>query len=488
MAKRITCFLPYGSAEDTNLTVTALEKEPLVHQIYILAPEQPEDLVLTDTVKWLQTNALFSSDTIRTLAQKSPDDFTLFYTCYAPLQPGAHALKRMCHIVQITRAAMIYSDYIELKEGQAERHPVIDYQPGSLRDDFDFGALLFFNTACIRDAVVEMNNDYQYAGLYELRLKIARQNKIIHLPEFLYTVHEAAIQLTGERQFDYVNPKNRAVQIEMEQVCTQHLKEIGAWVKPPHTNISFEQEDFQVEASVIIPVFNRKNTIGNAIESVLTQRSDFPFNLIIIDNHSNDGTTDVIRRFAERNPQIVHLIPQRDDLGIGGCWNEGVFHPQCGKFAVQLDSDDLYINSSVLQTIVDTFYQQNCAMVIGSYRMVNFKLEELPPGLIDHREWTDDNGRNNALRINGLGAPRAFYTPVIRQIGFPNTSYGEDYAVGLALSREYRIGRIYEPLYLCRRWEGNSDANLSVEKNNANNLYKDRLRTIELWARINMNI
>ncbi|MGQ1948098.1 glycosyltransferase family 2 protein [Geofilum sp. OHC36d9] len=488
MAKRITCFIPYGTAEDTKFTITALEKDPLVNQIYILAPELPETLVLTDTVKWLQTDAVFSSETIRTLAKQSSADFTLFYTSYAPLQPGAHALKRMCHIANITRAGMIYSDYIELTDGRAERHPVIDYQPGSLRDDFDFGALLFFNTALMRDAVVGMNNNYQYAGLYELRLKISQANKIIRLPEFLYTVHEAAIQLKGERQFDYVNPKNRSAQIEMEQVCTQHLKEIGAWVKPSLTNISFEQEDFPVEASVIIPVFNRKKTIGNAIESVLAQRANFSFNLIIIDNHSTDGTTDVIGRFAEHNPQIVHLIPERDDLGIGGCWNEGIFHSQCGKFAVQLDSDDLYINSSVLQTIVDTFYQQNCAMVIGSYRMVNFKLEELPPGLIDHREWTDDNGRNNAMRINGLGAPRAFYTPVIRQITFPNTSYGEDYAVGLALSREYRIGRIYEPLYLCRRWEGNSDADLSVEKNNANNLYKDRLRTIELWARINMNI
>jgi glycosyltransferase involved in cell wall biosynthesis len=208
----------------------------------------------------------------------------------------------------------------------------------------------------------------------------------------------------------------------------------------------------------------------------------------VIDNHSTDGTTEMTSKFTETDDRVVHIIPERNDLGIGGCWNEGIFHEKCGKFAIQLDSDDLYIDNNVISRVVETFYGQKCAMVVGSYKMVNFNLEELPPGLIDHKEWTPGNGRNNALRINGLGAPRAFYTPVIRRIRVPNVSYGEDYAVGLAISRHYQIGRIYEPLYLCRRWEGNTDAALDINRANANNLYKDRLRTIELLARKQINI
>jgi glycosyltransferase involved in cell wall biosynthesis len=328
-----------------------------------------------------------------------------------------------------------------------------------------------------------MERDFKFAGWYDLRLKISQTHTVLHLPEYLYTVTETDLRKSGEKQHDYVDPRNRAVQVEMEFACTDHLKVINAWLKPVFDRISFSETEFENEASVIIPVRNRARTIGDAIESVLSQEAPFSFNLIVVDNHSTDGTTDVVRSFAGRDKRLIHHIPDRKDLGIGGCWNEAVFHPECGKFSIQLDSDDLYIDNSVIARIVDSFYSQQCAMVIGSYQMVNFDLEEIPPGLIDHREWTPENGRNNALRINGLGAPRAFYTPVIRSIGIPDVSYGEDYAAGLAISRNYQIGRIYESLYLCRRWEGNTDAALDIVRTNANNLYKDRIRTMELMAR-----
>jgi len=332
-----------------------------------------------------------------------------------------------------------------------------------------------------------MEREYRFAGLYDLRLKISQHHSIMHLPEMLYTETDSDIRKSGEKQFDYVDPGNRGVQIEMEEACTDHLKRINGWLKPEFRSISFDADNFEYEASVIIPVKNRVKTISDAIKSVLSQETKFKFNLIVIDNHSTDGTTDLVKAFAKKDDRLVHIIPERKDLFIGGCWNEGIFHEKCGKFAVQLDSDDLYIDNNVISRIIDAFYDQQCAMVVGSYKMVNFDLDDLPPGVIDHSEWTPENGRNNALRINGLGAPRAFYTPVIRNIGVPNVSYGEDYAVGLAISRHYQIGRIYEPLYLCRRWEGNTDAALDVNKMNAHNLYKDRLRTIELLARIQMN-
>jgi glycosyltransferase involved in cell wall biosynthesis len=274
---------------------------------------------------------------------------------------------------------------------------------------------------------------------------------------------------------------NRDRQIEMEQVATHHLKEIGALVSPPFLDVDFSETKFEIEASVIIPVLNREKTIADAIRSVLDQQTKFPFNLIVIDNHSTDKTAEIIQSYGDE--RIIHMIPERNDLGIGGCWNDGVNHPQCGRFAIQLDSDDLYSDGTTLQKIVDKFYEQRCAMVIGSYQMVNFKLEEIPPGIIDHREWSDDNGSNNALRINGLGAPRAFYTPIIRQIGFPNVSYGEDYAVAIAISGNWKVGRIYEPVYLCRRWDNNTDSNLSIEKTNAHNRYKDSLRSAEIDKR-----
>jgi glycosyltransferase involved in cell wall biosynthesis len=328
-----------------------------------------------------------------------------------------------------------------------------------------------------------MDQEFELAGLYDLRLKISQHHRLVHLPELLYTELELDTRKSGEKMFDYVDPRNRFKQIEMEKACTAHLKAVGAWLAPKFREIAFSSGNFETEASVIIPVRNRVKTISDAVKSVLSQEVDFKFNLIITDNFSTDGTTELIKSFAGADSRIIHIIPRRRDLGIGGCWNEAINHPACGKFAIQLDSDDLYIDNNVIKRVVETFYDQNCAMVVGSYKMVNFQLEGVPPGLIDHKEWTPDNGRNNALRINGLGAPRAFYTPVLRDIQVPNVSYGEDYALGLAISRHYQIGRIYDPLYLCRRWDENSDSSLDIVKMNTHNFYKDKIRTLEFWAR-----
>ena len=430
--------------------------------------------------------SLFRSETIRDIAQKATTEYTLVYTKATTLELGYLALERMLSIAEATKAGMLYADHYQIKDDEQIKAPVIDYQFGSLRDDFDFGSVLFFNTAALKASVEKMKVSYQHAGLYDLRLRLSQKYSLVHVNEYLYSEIEEDHRKSGEKQFDYVDPRNRDRQMEMEQACTEHLKAIGGYLKPDFKDIDFNAGEFEVEASVIIPVRNRAMTIAAAIESVLKQKTTFKFNLIVIDNHSTDGTTEVIDGFKS-DERVVHLIPERKDLGIGGCWNYGVNSNQCGKFAVQLDSDDLYKDENTLQTIVNAFYEQKCAMVIGSYMMTDFDLNTLPPGVIDHKEWTPDNGRNNALRINGLGAPRAFYTPVLRNIGLPNTSYGEDYAMGLNISRYYQIGRIYDVLYLCRRWGGNSDAALSIEKVNANNLYKDRIRTWELQARVAMN-
>ena len=426
-----------------------------------------------------------STAKLREIAQQVASDFVVLNTQNTRIEMGMYAEERVLNIAADTNAVMLYADHYRVAGDERKAFPVIDYQFGSLRDDFDFGALLFFRADAFKQAVAAMDCDYRFGALYDLRLRISQLGEIVHINEYLYTAIEEDARKSGEKIFDYVDPKNREVQIEMEQVCTEHLKRIGGYLKPEFKEIRFEDTSFEYEASVIIPVFNRIRTIEDAIRSVLSQKADFKFNLIVVDNHSTDGTTDVIRKYAE-DPRLIHIIPERRDLGIGGCWNLGIHHPQCGKFAVQLDSDDIYADENTLTKVVAAFYEQNCAMVVGTYMMTNFNMEMIAPGIIDHKEWTPENGRNNALRINGLGAPRAFYTPLLREVKLPNTSYGEDYALGLRFSREYQIGRIYDVIYHCRRWDGNSDAALDVVKMNGHNTYKDRIRTWELQARINM--
>ena len=424
--------------------------------------------------------SLRSTQTLRSIAEALSHKYVLIYTKDLPLEMGLFALDRFIAIAEDTKADMLYADHYEVVNGQRKRHPVIDCQKGALRDDFDFGSVLVFRSTSFRKAVRAMEEYYEWGALYDLRL---RMKKIIHVNEYLYTEIETDTRKSGEKQFDYVDPKNRAVQIEMEQICTTHLKRIGAYLEPKFKDIEFVG-DFPVTASVVIPVYNRVRTVKDAVESALAQQCEFPFNVIVVDNHSTDGTTELLEEIAAKDERLVHIVPAKYDLGIGGCWNLAVHSEKCGEFAVQLDSDDVYSGPDTLAKIVNAFREQNCAMVVGTYQMTNFDMQPIPPGIIDHREWTEENGRNNALRINGLGAPRAFWTPLLRQINLPNTSYGEDYALGLRISREYRIGRIYDVLYCCRRWEGNSDAALDIEKVNANNLYKDRIRTWELEARL----
>lgn len=489
METMITSFLPLSDKEALECTLKSLKRSGLVGNNFIITGKNSVPEYIDHNVSYLKTEGFNSTDSLKKMAETAKTtsaEYILIYSKTFPLDLGKYTLFRMIQTCENTGSGMVYSDYFEKKDGQLSPHPVIDYQEGSLRDDFNFGSVTLYKASALIDACSRMDLDFKYAGFYDLRLKVSQDHRITHLPEMLYTEIEHDTRKSGEKQFDYVDPRNRAVQIEMEKACTDHLKKINSWLKPEFRSICFDDNKFDFEASVIIPVKNRVKTISDAIESVLSQKTKFKFNLIVIDNHSSDGTTDIITRYTKTNERIIHLIPDRFDLGIGGCWNEGIFHDQCGKFAIQLDSDDLYIDDTVVARIVAEFYNQRCAMIVGSYKMVNFDLEDLLPGLIDHKEWTPENGRNNALRINGLGAPRAFYTPVIRKIGVPNVSYGEDYAIGLAISRHYQIGRIYKPLYLCRRWEGNSDAALDIVKTNTHNFYKDKLRTIELLARIQL--
>ncbi|RHB37081.1 glycosyltransferase family 2 protein [Bacteroides nordii] len=484
MKTTINCFIPFANAAQAEKTVQSLQSSDLIKKIYLLttettAPPLPGCDILT-------VSALNSSATMRAVATHSDADYTLLYTKYTTLSPGMFAFERMIHIAKDSNAGMVYADHYQVAEGVQKNAPVIDYQPGSLRDDFNFGSVLLYKASALKEAVSRMKADYQFAGLYDLRLKLSQKEALVHINEYLYSEVENDTRKSGEKIFDYVDPKNRGLQIEMEQACTEHLKEIGGYLAPEFKKIEFSAGNFEYEASVIIPVRNRIRTIRDAIRSVLNQKTDFKFNLIIIDNHSTDGTTDAIREFTS-DKRLIHIVPERNDLGIGGCWNLGVHHEKCGKFAVQLDSDDVYKDENTLTTMVQAFYEQNCAMVVGTYMMTDFNMNMIAPGIIDHKEWTPENGRNNALRINGLGAPRAFYTPVLREIKVPNTSYGEDYALGLNFSRQYQIGRVYDVVYLCRRWDDNSDAALDVVKMNGHNLYKDRIRTWELQARIAMN-
>jgi len=479
--KQITCFLACNNSIEILKTVDDIKQSPLIQTLYLLVKKG--DNIEIDGCQTIEIDSIQSSETIQKIAGKSDTAYSLIYTKDSRLELGQFAIERFFHIAEDTQAGLVYSDYYEIKDGQRSNHPVIDYQEGSLRDDFNFGSVLFYKADCLKKVVAGTTADYQFAGLYNLRLKVSQQAELVHINEYLYSEVETDTRKSGEKQFDYVDPRNRAVQVEMELACTDHLKKNGGYLAPTFKKIAFNESHFPVEASVIIPIKNRVKTVEDAIKSVLIQKTKFEFNLIIIDNFSTDGTSELIQKYAKTDNRVIHLIPTRTDLSIGGCWNEGVHSIQCGKFAVQLDSDDVYQHEKTLQTIVDAFYEQNCAMVIGSYTMTNFAMETIPPGLIDHKEWTPENGRNNALRINGLGAPRAFFTPVLREIKVPNTSYGEDYALGLRISRDYQIGRIYESLYLCRRWDENSDASLDVVKMNAHNLYKDKIRTLELKAR-----
>lgn len=488
MNKTITCFIPYGSENQINKTIRHLQECSTVDRIFLLPTSPVPNLSLPDKCYILPSSAPESVERYKQVALYANTPFTLICTQVQDLEFGYMALERMCDYLSAPQCSMVYADHYKTIKGERTPHPVIDYQLGSVRDDFDFGSLLMFRTDYLKRAIneIEAEKEYQHSALYALRLALSRYGELTHIREFLYTETEIDLRKSGEKQFDYVDPRNRQVQIEREEVFTRHLKKIGAYLKPSMMTVDLKEGEFSHEASIIIPVRNRARTINDAIRSVLGQETSFPFNLIIIDNHSTDGTSEIIEQYKNDN-RVIHLIPERTDLGIGGCWNLGINHPQCGRFAIQLDSDDLYSSPHTLQTIVDKFYKEQCAMVIGSYRMTDFTLQTLPPGVIDHKEWTDENGHNNALRINGLGAPRAFFTPLLRKIRVPNTSYGEDYALGLAFSRQYRIGRIYDVLYLCRRWEGNSDAALSIEKINQNNNYKDSLRTLEIKLRQAMN-
>ena len=453
--------------------------------------ESLKEQVLTSTLvqNVYRVESIRSSDALRQIADQTQAAYVALIVKDTALELGEGALERLVKVASDSGAAMVYADRYERKEDGGKwvenRHPVIDYQLGSIRDDFDFGALWLVRGEWLRQWAHEsVNTHYIYGGLYDLRLYLSRQGELLHLNELLYTEVERDMRASGEKQFDYVNPANRDVQIEMEQVATRHLEAIGALVDTNNLlTVDYNEQAFDIEASVIIPVYNRAKTIADAVKSALEQETSFAYNVIVVDNHSTDGTSDILSQLSTLHSQLVVLVPERHDLGIGGCWNEAVNDARCGRFAVQLDSDDLYSSPKTLQTIVDAFYKQKAAMIVGSYRMCDFELNTLPPGLIAHKEWTDENGPNNALRINGLGAPRAFFTPLLREVQLPNTSYGEDYAMGLWFSRNYRIGRIYDELYLCRRWGGNSDAALSVDRVNANNLYKDRLRTLEIKAR-----
>lgn len=484
--QKITVVIYSFNPDYTTQLSSNLLNIKLIEKIIVVSKNQ----IANKSFTLIQTDYPFSSKTTKQIIENISSQYLLFIHGSRLVELTEEVITNFILAAEKTNAGVVYSDYNEKQNYNLIPHPLIDYQQGSVKDDFDFGFCYLVSSELAKNLLpnlMSLKNNFLYSGWYDLRLAISRNSKIVRIPKSLYSLKVDEKALTSEKMFEYVDPKNREVQIEMEKVFTNHLKEIGAYIHPStKKSVSFEYK-FNCYTSVIIPVKNRVNTIGDAIKSALRQKTKFTFNIIVVDNHSDDGTTKMIKKISSENERIVHLKPQRNDLEIGGCWNEAIFHPECGKFTVQLDSDDMYSDENTLQKIVDKFYKEKCAMVIGSYKLTDFDLNEIPPGLIDHQEWTDENGHNNALRINGLGAPRAFYTPIIREVKFPNVSYGEDYAVGLATSRQYKVGRIYEPIYFCRRWEGNSDSSLSTEKENANNFYKDSIRTKEIQLRQGIN-
>lgn len=470
MAKNINCFIPFQSEEQVQQTIENLRKQELVNEIFYLEG----DMRTTANMKFI--------------AEHATTEYTLIYTKYTTLSFVLFGLERMECLIEDAGADMVYADHFNKVGETVTQAPVIDYQLGALRDDFDFGSVLFYRTSALKAAVARMDVDYQFAGLYDLRLKVSQKGQLEHINEYLYYDVELDDRKSGEKIFDYVDPKNRGVQIEMEKAVTQHLKDINGYLEPVFADVDMTPEGFEYEASVVIPCKNRVRTIGDAIASALSQKVDpkYKYNVIVVDDNSTDGSVEVIKKFTD-DPKLVFILQDKTWHAIGGNWNVALHHPKCGKFAIQLDSDDTYADETTVQKFIDAFHEQNCAMVVGTYRMTNFNGETIPPGIIDHKEWTPDNGRNNALRINGLGAPRGFYVPMLRKINFPTTKYGEDYAVGLRVSREYQIGRIYDVVYNCRRWDDNSDANCDLVAMNNNNFYKDHIRTWELKARIQMN-
>lgn len=479
--KKISAFIPIDNNSKAEYFNKQFNDHPLIESVYFLAVNP-----ISSTPNLIPVNSINNFNTLKIIAERLETDYLLLINRAIEIDFGIHSIERMLSVARDTRAGIIYSDYYEIA-GTLKPHPLIDYQTGSIRDDFDFGPVMLIDSNEFKNGVNEIPFELEFSALYSIRLSVSRRKRVFRIPEYLYSAQVFDPRKSGEKQFDYVDPRNRKMQIEMEDVATDHLKKIGAYIEPKKREIDFGSHEFQNEASVIIPVKNREKTIADAVSSALKQKTDFPFNVIVIDNHSTDKTTEILTNFALKDNRLIHRIPGREDLLIGGCWNYGVNQPECGRFSVQLDSDDLYKDEFTLQKVFDTFRRENCAMVIGSYILSDFELNPIPPGLIDHKEWSDDNGTNNALRINGLGAPRAFYTPLLRELKIPNVSYGEDYYLGITISRSYKIGRIYEPIYICRRWEGNTDAELDINRLNRNNFYKDRLRTIEIETRKTIN-
>jgi hypothetical protein len=474
----------------TAATLQALAANPNVRSVAIAAP--PQVKAAPAVFHRLRSESLSSAnaavEVLRWFESTGADYLLWFLSPRVELSAGG--LARLVQTAADTRAAIVYSDYFDRPANSAPQlRPLVDYQPGSIRDDFDFGHVVLLSRSAVQGLATAIEAEAiagAFGGWYDLRLRASERGPVVRLPEPTYVVRAQQPGSDEEEHFRYVDPRNRNYQIEMERIATAHLKRIGAWLPPPKAPVVDRDAKFPVECSVIIPVRNRVRTVGDAVTSALSQQADFPFNVIVVDNHSTDGTTDVLRELAAKNDRLVHLIPNRDDLGIGGCWDEAINSPKCGRYAVQLDSDDLYSSPDVLARIRAEFERGQYAAVIGSYTIVNFDLKQIPPGLIDHREWTDENGHNNALRIHGLGAPRAFHVPTLRKFGFPNVIWGEDYAVALRLTREFACGRIYDSLYWCRRWEGNSDHELPIETKNRYATYKDRLRSIEIAARQQM--
>ena len=485
--KKITAVIFSYNNDVTKGIISRLNETSLIDKTLVISDG---DVGKSDNTSLIKTNYYFSGDTISEFVNQGKTRYLFLINASNDVELTTDTITSFIQQVAKTEAGWLYSDYFDKQKDKSILHQLIDYQTGSVRDDFDFGSCFLINAEFakgILNDLISAKENLHYSGLYDLRLTLSRKYSVHRISKPLYSVTKDSELDASSKMFDYVDPRNRNVQIEMEEVVTHHLKMIDAYIKPElRKSLTFENE-FKYESSVVIPVKNRINTIENSINSALKQKTKSNYNIIIVDNHSSDGTIGIIERIAKDNDKVIHLIPERDDLEIGGCWNEAIFHPDCGKFVIQLDSDDLYSDENSLQKIINKFYEENCVMVIGSYKLTDYDLNEIPPGIIDHREWTDENGHNNALRINGLGAPRALYTPIAREIKFPNVSYGEDYAMGLAVSRQYKIGRIYEAIYLCRRWEGNTDSSLSVERQNSNNYYKDLLRSKEIMVRQELN-